>query len=173
MVDGGARYCQQARADAHTLAEPVHEAHAAHALAQALILSGDYGRAIDVCEAGISLARGYGGTVDIARLQLLAGRAHQCNLDYANAAVRLRTAADVFRDAGLILDEVTARSMLAACCRSAGQGPAADACVAAVSRVLAHDDVADAESAASAAERACHRSSYDKALAHGTDVRST
>jgi DNA-binding SARP family transcriptional activator/tetratricopeptide (TPR) repeat protein len=173
IVDGGARYCQQARADAQVLAEPVYEAHAARALAQVLILRGDYRRAIDVCQTGISLARGYGGTVDMARLELVAGRAHQCNLEYAEAAVRLRAAADVFRDAGLILDEVTATSVLAACLRSAGQGRAADDCVARVSRVLARSDVADAESAASAAEQACHRSRDDEAPSRGADVRAT
>jgi DNA-binding SARP family transcriptional activator len=114
MVDVGARHCQQARADAHELGEPVHEAHAARALAQVLILKGDHHRAVEVCEEGMSLARGYGGVVDLARLELVAGRARQCNLDYAEAAVRLGAAADVFRDAELVLDEITARSMLAA-----------------------------------------------------------
>jgi DNA-binding SARP family transcriptional activator len=157
MVDGGARYCLQARADAHSLDEPVYEADAARALAQVLILSGDYHRAIDVCQEGISLARGYGGTVDIARLELVAGRARQCNLDYAEATVSLRAAADAFRDAELILDEVTARSVLAACCRSAQRGPSCDARVAEVGPVLARIRAADVESLAAAATHACDR----------------
>ncbi len=172
MLEGGARYCQQARADAHELGEPVYEAHAAQAQAQVLILRGDYHRAIDVCEEGMSLARGYGGTVDMARLELVAGRAHQCNLDYAQATVNLRAAAAVFRDADLILDEVTARSMLAACCRSAWRSPSADASVAVVSRVLARSDVADAESVAAAAEQTCHRPQDEEVLTPARDVRS-
>jgi DNA-binding SARP family transcriptional activator len=116
MADSGARYCQQARADAHILAEPVYEAHAAQALAQVLILSGDYRRAIDVCDEGIHLARGYGGTVDIARLQVVAGRARRCTVDSATGAVSRRAAADDFRDADVTMDEVTTGSMLAACC---------------------------------------------------------
>ena len=171
MVDRGARYCQQARADAHTLAEPIYEAHAAQALAQVLILSGDYRRAIDVCEEGISLARGYGGTVDMARLALVAGRAHQCNRDYAAAAMSLRAAADVFRAADLIVDEVTARSMLAACCRSAGRGQSADTYMAEVSQVLARGGVTDAESVAAAAERTCDRSGYNERPTPRIDVR--
>jgi DNA-binding SARP family transcriptional activator/tetratricopeptide (TPR) repeat protein len=172
FMDGGARYCQHARADAHTLAEPVYEVHAAMALAQVLILRGDYRRAIDVCEEGISLARGYGGTVDVARLELAAGRAHQCNLDYAEAMVSLRAAADVFRDANLILDEVTARGMLAASCRSAGRESSADAYVAEVSRLLARANVTNAESVAVAAELACERSRYDDASTWSIAVRS-
>jgi DNA-binding SARP family transcriptional activator len=172
MVDNGARYCQQARADAHALAEPVYEAYSAQALAQVLILSGDCRHAIDVCNEGIGLARGYGGTVDEARLELVAGRARQCNLDYVEATVSLRAAADVFRDADLTLDEVTARSMLAACCRSAGRGPSADAYVAEVSRVLARGGVADAESLAAAAEQACDRPGHGEASTPSFDVRS-
>jgi tetratricopeptide (TPR) repeat protein len=172
MVEGGARYCQRARADAHTLAEPVYEAHAAQALAQVLILRGDYRWAIDVCEEGIGLARGYGGTVDVARLELVAGRARQCNRDYAEATVSLRAAADVFRDADLMLDQVTAGSMLAACCRLAGRGPSADAYLAEVSGVLARGDVADAESVAAAAEQTCDLSRNDEAPTPSIGVRS-
>jgi DNA-binding SARP family transcriptional activator len=163
MVDGGARYCQQARDDAHTLGEPVYEAHAAQALAQVLILRGDYHLAIEVCEEGISLARGYGGTVDMARLELVAGRARQCNFDYSEATELLGAAADVFRNAGLILDEVTARSMLAACCLSVQGGLSvpcgwtSDVHVAEVSKVLARNHVADAESVAAAAAQTCLR----------------
>jgi DNA-binding SARP family transcriptional activator len=157
MLDGGSRHCQQARADARALAEPIYEAQAAQALAQVLILKGDYHRAIDVCDEGIGLARGYGGVIDVARLELVAGRARQCNLDYAEAAVRLRSAADAFRDACLILDEVTARSMLAACYRSAPGGSESDVHVAEVSQLLAHSHVADADSVAAAAAQICDR----------------
>jgi DNA-binding SARP family transcriptional activator len=171
MVHRGARFCQQARADAHTLAEPVYEAYACQALAQVLILSGNHRRAIDVCEEGISLAHGYGGTIDMARLELVAARARQCNRDYAEATASLRAAADVFRAADLILDEVTAGSMLAACYRLAGSGRTADAYVAEVSQVLARGGVADADSVAAAAEQTCGRSRYDEASAPSIDVR--
>lgn len=157
MVDGGTRDCRQARADAHALGEPVYEAHAARAQAQVFILGGDYRRASDMCEEGISLARDYGGVIDVARLELIAGRARQCSLDYAAATVSLGAAADAFRAAGLILDEVTARSMLAACCRSAQNVPALDAQVLAVRQVLARSQVADADSVAAAAEQLCQR----------------
>ncbi len=173
MVDGGARHCERARADARTLGEPVFEAHSAQAQAQVLVLSGDYHRAIDVCEEGISLARGYGGVVDVARLELVAGRARQCSLDFAAATVSLRAAAGVFRDVGLIMDEVTARGMLAACCRSAQRGPSAAAQVAAASQVLARSHVADAELVAAAAAQACHSSGDERGLAAARHVRSS
>ncbi len=171
VVDGGARHCKRARGDAHALGEPVYEAHAAGAQAQVLILSGDYHQAIDVCAEGISLAREYGGIVDAARLELIAGRARQCSLDYAAATMSLGAAADAFRDAGLILDEVTARSMLAACCRSAQNRSASDAQVAVVSQVLARIQVANAESVAADCEQVCQRSE-EQALAGAPHVRS-
>jgi hypothetical protein len=158
MVDLGARYCEQARAEVHGMGQPVYAAHAARTHAQALVLAGDYRQAIEVCEEAISLARSYGGIVDVARLEIVAGRARQCSLDYAAAMVSLSAAADVFRDTGLMLDEVTARSMLAACFRSARNDPASDGQVTAVSHVLARNGVTDAESVAAAAERACQRS---------------
>jgi DNA-binding SARP family transcriptional activator len=173
LVDVGARYCQLARADAHALGEPVYEAHAAQVLAQVLILKGDHHRAIDVCDEGISLARDYGGVVDVARLDLVAGRAHQCNLDYAEAAARLGGAADIFRAAGLVLDEVTARSMLAACSESTQRGQSSDAHLAEVSAVLARSHGTHAESVAAAAIQTCHRSWSDQALASGRPVRSS
>jgi DNA-binding SARP family transcriptional activator len=157
IVDRGTRHCEQARADAHALGEPVYEAQAAQAQAQVHIIGGDYNRAIDVCEEGISLADGYGGVVDQARLQLVAGRARQCNREYAAAMANLRSAADAFRNAGLIMDEITARSMLAACCQSVQNRPSSDVHVAAVSQVLARRHVADAESVAAAAAQWCRR----------------
>jgi DNA-binding SARP family transcriptional activator len=157
MVEVGARHCLQARTGAQSLNEPVYEVNAAQAQAQVLILAGDYHRAVEVCTEGVSLTRHYGGAVDEARLELIIGRAQQCSLDYAAAAVSLGRAADAFRDAGLILDEVTARSTLAAVCRSAHHGSASDVQVTAVRRVLAHSDVADAGLVAAAAERLCER----------------
>jgi hypothetical protein len=133
--------------------QPVYAAQAARAHAQALILAGDHRRATEVCEEGISLARSYGGIVDVARLEIIAGRARQCSFDYTAAMASLNAAADVFRDTGLILDEVTARSMLAACCRSARNDSASDGLVTEVSHVLARNGVTDAESVAAAAER--------------------
>ena len=157
MVDVGTRHCEQARTDARSLNEPVYEVNAAHAQAQVLILAGDYYRAVEVCSEGVSLTRHYGGVVDAARLELIVGRAQQCSLDYAAAAVSLGSAADAFRDAGLILDEVTARSALAAVCRSAQDGSASDVQVTAVRRVLARNNVADAGLVAAAAEQLCER----------------
>ncbi len=154
MCDSGARYCKQAHSDAQALHEPVYEVHAAQALAQLLILSGDYHRAIRVCEEAGSLARGYGGAVDVARLELIAGRAQQRTRNNEAAAVSLSAAADAFRDAGLTLDEVTARSMLAACCRAARSRPAADEQAALVSQLLARRQVPDSPLLAAAAERA-------------------
>jgi DNA-binding SARP family transcriptional activator len=155
VCDGGARYCLQARSDARTLREPVYEVHAAQALAQVLVLSGDYHGALSVCAEAISLARHYGGLVDVARLQLVAGRAQQCSLSHETAATSLAAAADAFRDAGLILDEVTARSMLAACGRSARNRLAADAQAARVSQLLASRLLPDPDRLAGAAERTC------------------
>jgi DNA-binding SARP family transcriptional activator len=171
MVEIGARHCMQARADAHSLGQPVYEAHAAAAQAQVLILSGDYHSAIEVCEEGICLARSYGGTVDVARLQLIAGRARQCSLEYAAAKVSLGAAADVFQNAGLIMDEVTARSMLAACYRSARDDSASDAQLTQISQVVARGHAAGDESAAAAAEQLCQP--WDSVRAADHEVRAT
>jgi DNA-binding SARP family transcriptional activator len=173
IVDCGARHCRQARADAHTLGEPVYEAHAVGAEAQVLTLSGDYHGAIDACEEGISLARHYGGIIDVARLQLVASRARQCNLEYAEATVSLGAAAEAFRAAGLVLDEVTARAMLAACWRSARNGSASDAQVTEIRQLLARSKVADADSVAADAEQLCRQCEREGALAAGQHVRAT
>ncbi len=155
MFDEASRHCLQARSDARMLNQPVYEVHAVQALAQVLILRGDYRQAVGVCAEGITLAREYGGVVDEARLELIAARARQCNRDYATAAASLLAAADVFRDARLVLDEVTARSLAAACYRSARSQAMADGEVARVSQLLAHGRAADADWVAAAAERAC------------------
>jgi DNA-binding SARP family transcriptional activator len=173
MVDAGARQCRQARADAHALGEPAYEAHAAHAQAQVHILGGDYHRAIEVCEEGISLARAYGGIVDAARFELIAGRARQCSLDYAAATASLEAAADAFRKAGLVLDEVTARSLLAACSRSAEAAPPWHARVTAISELLARNGVPDAVSAAVAAEQVCQPSGSPNAPTAARHLKSS
>jgi DNA-binding SARP family transcriptional activator len=172
VCDGGVRYCQQARSEAHAQGEPVYEVHAAQALAQALLLSGEYYPAVQVCDEAIGLARGYGGLVDVARLELVAGRARQRSRSPKAAADSLSAAADVFRAAGLILDEVTARSMLAACRRSAQHTAAADAQAGLVSQVLAGNRVPDPGFLAAAAERACELADVDTASAGARHVRS-
>jgi DNA-binding SARP family transcriptional activator len=173
MVAVSLGHCEKARSDAHSLSEPVYEVHAAQAQAQVLLLSGDYDRAVEVCTEGVSLTRHYGGIVDAARLELIAGRGRQCRRDYAAAAVSLGAAADTFRDAGLIVDEVTARSMLAAVYRSVQNRSASDAQLVAVSQVLARSQVADAEQVAATAERLCERWANERPPAVGRLVRSS
>ncbi len=153
--ESGTRYCLQARNEARTLGEPVYEVHAAQALAQSLMLTGDYHQAVAVCAEAMSLARGYGGIVDVARLELIVGRARQYTGSDEAAGVSLGAAADVFRDAGLVLDEVTARSILAACRRSAQRRTAADAQAGLVGEVLARRQLPEPGLLAAAAERAC------------------
>lgn len=113
-------HCQQARSAARSLGEPVYQAHASMALAQVLITSGDSDGAAAVCLEGMGLARGYGSPVDVARFGLALGRARQCSADYDAAMRALAPVVEVFHTAGLVLDELTARSMLAACGWSAG-----------------------------------------------------
>jgi tetratricopeptide (TPR) repeat protein len=113
-------HCQQAQSVARGMNERVYEAYATMALAQVLIMSGDYDRAADVCLEGMSLAREYGSAVDVARFGLALGRARQCGGAYEAAVRALAPAAHVFQAAGLVLDELTARGMLAACGCSAG-----------------------------------------------------
>jgi hypothetical protein len=148
------RHCHEARSAARTLGEPVYEAYAALTLAQVLILSGGYDRAADVCLEGISLSSGYGGSVDAARFGLLLGRARQCGADNRAAAHALEPAANEFQKAGLVLDELTARSMLAACSWSAGDEVTAAAQSKLVSHLLAtHGN--DTGKGAAAANEAC------------------
>lgn len=123
IVDGGARSCEQARAAAHSLGEPVYEVHAIQAQAQVLVLTGDYQRAARVCAEGIGIARGYGGVLDVARLELIAARAGSGSLGQVAATVTVDAAAEALRDAGLILDDVSARGTFVARCSSARHRP--------------------------------------------------
>jgi DNA-binding SARP family transcriptional activator len=149
------RHCQQARSGAHSLGEPVYEAHAAMTLAQVLILSGAFDRAAGVCLEGMSLAREYGGPVDVARFGLTLGRARQCSADHEAAVSALEPAANVFQQAGLVLDELTARSMLATCGRSAGDDATAAGHSQLVSQLLARYGSSDVSRRTDAADDAC------------------
>lgn len=149
------RHCQQARSTARSMGEPVYEAHAAMTLAQALIISGDADRAADVCVDGLSLAREYGSPVDAARFGLTLGRARQCHADYEAAARALAPAAEVFQTAGLVLDELTARSMLAACGRSAGDKAAAAVQSDLVGQLLARHGSGDPRRRTAVADYVC------------------
>jgi hypothetical protein len=149
------RHCQQARSAARRLGEPVYDAHAAMTLAQALILSGDSDQAADVCGEGISVAGGYGSAVDVARFGLVLGRARQCGADYEAAVCALEPAATTFQLAGLVLDELTARSLLAACCFSVGDKAAARAQSELVSRLLTRRAGSDAADNPAIADFAC------------------
>ena len=152
---GALRHCQQAQSAARSLGEPVYEAHATMTLAQVLIMSGDSDRATDVCLGGISLTREYGSPVDAARFGLVLGRARQCCTDYEAAIRALAPAADVFQKAGLVLDELTARSMLAACGWSAGDKATGAAQSELVSQLLARHGSRDAQRRSSVADYAC------------------
>lgn len=152
---GAVQYCQLARAAARTLGEPVYEAHAAMTLAQVLMLSGAPDRAADVCLEGMSLAGGYGGAVDVARFGLALGRARQCSADYEAAVAALEPAADVFQQAGLVLDELTARSMLAACGSAAGDKSAVAAHCELITHLLARYGTNDVGGSAAAGDYAC------------------
>jgi DNA-binding SARP family transcriptional activator len=149
------RHCEQARSAARSRGEPVYDAHAAMTLAQALILSGDSDQAADVCREGISLASGYGSAVDVARFRLVLGRARQCSADNEAAVCALEPAASTFQLAGLVLDELTARSLLAACCLSVGDKEAAGAQSELVSRLLTRQGGSDALSSPAIADLAC------------------
>jgi hypothetical protein len=149
------RLCQQARSAALALGEPVYEAHATMALAQVLIMSGDPERATDACHEGISLARGYGSPVDVARFGLALGRASQCSADYEAAVRVLEPAARTFQTAGLVLDELTARSMVAACGWSAGNEAMAAEQSELVSQLLARHGSRDTRTRSAVADYAC------------------
>jgi len=149
------RNCQQARSEASSLSEPVYEAHAAMAFAQVLILSGAYAEAAGTCLEGISLARGYGSPVDVARFGLVLGRAQQCSGDSTAAVRALAPAAREFAKSGLVLDELAARSMLAACERSAGEEHAQAARSELISDLLARAGSTDTSGLAAAADYAC------------------
>jgi tetratricopeptide (TPR) repeat protein len=155
MCDKGAQHCRQARGDARAAGQPVYESYAIRALAQVLILNGDYDQAANLCHDGIKLASAYGSAVDVARFGLVLGRARHCGLDHERAMDSLGVAADAFREAGLVLDEVTARSMLAACSTSAGHQQASAAQVEQVSEILARGGISGAPTRAAAARVAC------------------
>lgn len=149
------RHCRQARSAARSTGEPVYEAYATMTLAQVLILSGDTDRAADMCLEGIRLARGYGSAVDAARFELVLGRARQCSADYKEAVRILEPAANVFQQARLVLDELTARSMLAACGWSAGEETTAAGQSELVSHLLTRQAGSDAAARPSAVDSVC------------------
>ncbi|HEY7324785.1 MAG TPA: AfsR/SARP family transcriptional regulator, partial [Streptosporangiaceae bacterium] len=148
-------HCQQARSAARSMNEPVYEAHATMTLAQVLIISGDSDRAADVCLDGLSLAHAYGSAVDAARFGLALGRARQCGADYEAAVRALAPAVDVFQTAGLVLDELTARGMLAACGWSAGDKATAAAQSGLVGQLLARHGHRDTQQHMAAADYVC------------------
>jgi DNA-binding SARP family transcriptional activator len=152
---GAVRPCQQARSAARGLGEPVYEAHATMALAQVLILTGDGDRAAGVCQEGIKLARGYGSTVEIARFRLALGRAHQCSGDNESAVRALEPVPSVFHQAGLVVDELTARGMLAACALSAGDETTVAAQAELVGELLARCGRGDARGRGATADYVC------------------
>jgi len=155
MCDSGARYCRDARADARDVHQQVYESHTVMALAQVLMLSGDYGQAASVCEDGIRLAGEYRSAVDVARFGLVLGWARQRDHDHLGAAVSLRASAEVFRASGLVLDETTARSLLAACRLSAGDASESATQVALVSEILVRSGIGNASALAEKALAAC------------------
>lgn len=164
--DAGVQHCLRACSDARNMHEPVYEAHATKALAQVMILSGAYDQAAALCLAGISLARGYGSTVDVARFELVLGRTRQCCVEPEAAIPSLRTAADSFRDAGLVLDEVTARSMLATSFRSAGDETAAADQTELVSQLLTHIGQTDTKRRAAEVQHACELRDHERWPGH-------
>jgi tetratricopeptide (TPR) repeat protein len=148
-------HCRRARSAALSMNEPVYEAHATMALAQVLIMSGDSDRAADVCLEGMNLAREYGSAVDAARFGLALGRARQFSADYKAAVRALAPAADVFQTVGLVLDELTARGMLAACAWSAGEKATAAAQSDLVGQLLARHGRSDTRQPTAVADYVC------------------
>jgi DNA-binding SARP family transcriptional activator len=151
----GIQHCQQARSDARQLREQAYEAYATRALAQALIVAGQYPAAASMCAEGIALADGYASEVTAARFRLLLGRARQCAGDGTAAAESLRSAAETFKAAALVIEEVMARSMLAACSEADGDHGEAAAQLGEVSQVLERRGIVAAGAAAAAARDAC------------------
>ena len=119
IASTGLEHCQRAVSEAARLGEPAYQAYATRAMAQVLIVSGAHPAAADACRDGISLCERYGSDVAAARFMLLLGRANQCIGDRQAAANSFLAAAEVFRDCGLGIEEVTARRMLAAYADSA------------------------------------------------------
>jgi DNA-binding SARP family transcriptional activator len=161
IAHGGVERCQHARTQARRLREAAYEAYAIRALAQALIVSGQYAAAASACGDGIELAQGYGSDVAVARFLLLRGRACQCDGDWTAAAESLQSAAGMFREADLAIEELMARAMLAACRPGGGDhAPAATQAQAAaqvreIVQILERRGVPDAEARAAAALHAC------------------
>ena len=160
--------CHRALAEARTLREPAYEAHAMRTLAQALILSGQHAAAATICRDGVRLARGYGSEITAARFMLLVGRACQCDHDPKAAEDSLRTAAEIFGHAGLAVEEMTARSMLASCNKSCGDHRQAAAHVYEVTQILAHRGIGDAGLKAAAAQAACELAADQTATTYRT-----
>ncbi len=167
ITQAGIEQCEQALGDARQLQEPAYEAYATRALAQALMISGQYEASVSVCGDGIELAQQYGSAIAAARFLLLLGRARQCDGDRAAAAASLQAAADIFRTAGLTIEEVTARSLLAACLTADGDRGAAAVQVEAVTEILERRGIADAESRSVAAV-AASKPAGDQPLSSGT-----
>ncbi len=155
IASTGLERCRHAVSEAKRLREPAYEAYATRALAQVLLVSGAYSEAADACANGINLCEHHGSQIGAARFRMLLGRIYQCLPERQVAAENFLTAAEVFRDCGLGIEEITARSMLAACIDSADNPVEAAAHVSELSRILALRGVADAEARASAARDAC------------------
>jgi hypothetical protein len=155
LCDSGPAQCRKALAAAQALGEPAYAVQAAKALAQALMLAGQYQAAADVCSDAVVIARGVGATVTAARLMLVLGRACQFAGNRALAHDSLHAAAEAFRAAGLVVEEVTARSMLASASGSAGDSGQESAQVREVSDILARRGIKDAAAKAAAAQAAC------------------
>jgi DNA-binding SARP family transcriptional activator len=153
--DTAVQHCRQACSEARGTGEPIYEAHAILALAQAVILGGEYDQAVALCLDGISLARSYGSDVDAARFELVIGRARQCCREPGAAIPSLLTAADAFCEAGLVLDEITARGLLVTSYRSVGDMAAGADQSELVSQLLARSGITDPEQRAAELQRAC------------------
>jgi hypothetical protein len=103
----------------------------------------------------MNLAREYGSAVDAARFGLALGRARQFSANYEAAVRALAPAADVFQTAGLVLDELTARGMLAACGWSAGDKATAAAQSDLVGQLLARHGRSDTRQPTAVADYVC------------------
>ncbi len=154
IASAGIERCVHAVSEARRIGEVAYEAYATQAMGQALIVSGAYAAAADACGSGIRLCERFGGQIAAARFRLLLGRAQQCLRDYESAGESFRVAAGVFREAGLGIEEITARSMLAACGGAAADDVETAGHVREVSQILVRKGVADAEAKAVAARDA-------------------
>ena len=155
IASAGLEHCQHAVSEAMRLGEPAYEAYATRAMAQVFIICGSYCEAADACRHGTSLCERYGGEVAAARFRLLLGRANQCMGDGQAAAKCFIEAAEVFRDRGLHIEEITAHGMLAASASSTADRVEAAAQVHEVRQILAQLGVADADARALAVRDAC------------------